>query len=150
MRLTTRSLPFAAGLFVGVSIAWGAAVAAPDAARLRHDAMEAVGDSFGALREIALKKTPFDAAVVKKNATLIHDKLKEAHGQFPEGSGGGKSRAKAEIWSDRAGFDKSMAEAKAAASAMAAATDEATFLAQMKALGGTCKGCHEKYRLPEQ
>jgi cytochrome c556 len=33
---------------------------------------------------------------------------------------------------------------------MAAVTDEAAFVPAMKNLGGTCKGCHDKYRLPKQ
>ena len=97
-----------------------------------------------------MKEAPFDAAVVKKNATTILEKLKEAHGLFPEGSGGGDSRAKPEIWSDRAGFDQAMKDAQAAATAMAAVSEEAAFFPAMKSLGGACKGCHDKYRLPKQ
>jgi len=147
--LTKRTLAYGAGLSIVVAGAWGAAFAA-DPAHQRHEAMEAVQESFKPLRAIAVKETPFDAAVVKKNATTILEKLKEAHGLFPEGSGGGESRAKAEIWSDRAGFDKAMKDAQAAATAMAAVTAEADYVAAMKALGGACKTCHDKYRLPKQ
>jgi cytochrome c556 len=112
--------------------------------------METVQESFKPLRAIAVKETPFDAAVVKKNATTILETLKEAHGLFPEGSGGGDSRAKAEIWSDRAGFDEAMKNAQAAAVAMAGVTEEAAYVPAMKALGGACKACHDKYRLPKQ
>jgi cytochrome c556 len=40
--------------------------------------METVQESFKPLRAIAVKEAPFDAAVVKKNATTILEKLKEA------------------------------------------------------------------------
>jgi len=147
--LTKRRLAFFAGLSIVMVGAWGAAFAS-DPAHQRHEAMETVQESFKPLRAIAVKETPFDAAVVKKNATTILEKLKEAHGLFLEGSGGGDSRAKAEIWSDRAGFDTAMKNAQAAATAMAAVTDETAYVPAMKTLGGACKACHDKYRLPQQ
>lgn len=149
MSLTKRRLAFFAGLSIVMVGAWGAAFAS-DPAHQRHEAMETVQESFKPLRAIAVKETPFDAAVVKKNATTILEKLKEAHGLFLEGSGGGDSRAKAEIWSDRAGFDTAMKNAQAAATAMAAVTDETAYVPAMKTLGGACKACHDKYRLPQQ
>jgi cytochrome c556 len=148
--LSKRALAFSAGFSIVLAGAWGAGMAADDPAHQRHEAMETVQESFKPLRAIAVKEAPFDAAVVKKNATTILEKLKEAHGLFPEGSGGGDSRAKAEIWTDRAGFDQKMKDAQAAATAMAAVTEEAAFVPAMKSLGGACKGCHDKYRLPKQ
>lgn len=150
MSLSKRTLAFSAGFSIVLAGAWGAGLAAEDPAHQRHEAMETVQESFKPLRAIAVKEAPFDAAVVKKNATTILEKLKEAHGLFPEGSGGGDSRAKPEIWSDRAGFDQAMKDAQAAATAMAAVTEEAAFVPAMKTLGGSCKGCHDKYRLPKQ
>jgi cytochrome c556 len=148
--LSKRTLAFSAGFSIVLAGAWGAGLAAENPAHQRHEAMETVQESFKPLRAIAVKEAPFDAAVVKKNASTILDKLKEAHGLFPEGSGGGDSRAKPEIWSDRAGFDQAMKDAQAAATAMAAVTEEAAFVPAMKTLGGACKGCHDKYRLPKQ
>ena len=55
-----------------------------------------------------------------------------------------------EAWTDRAGFDQAMKDAQAAATAMAAVTEEAAYVPAMKTLGGSCKGCHDKYRLPKQ
>lgn len=150
MRLTKRTLAFAALISIGLAGAWGVGLAAENPAHQRHEAMETVQESFKPLRAIAVKEAAFDAAVVKKNAGTIAEKLKEAHGLFPEGSGGGDSRAKPEIWSDRAGFDQAMKDAITAATAMAAVTDEAAYVPAMKTLGGSCKGCHDKYRLPKQ
>jgi cytochrome c556 len=147
---TKRVLALSAGVLIGLAGTYGAMRAADNPAHVRHEAMETVQESFKPLRAIAVKEAPFDAAVVNKSATTILEKLKEAHGLFPEGSGGGDTRAKAEIWTDRAGFDKAMKDAQSAAEAMAAVKDEAAFMPAMKALGGTCKGCHDKYRLPKQ
>jgi cytochrome c556 len=128
----------------------GGALRASDPAHDRHERMEAVQGAFKPLRAMATKEAPFDLAAAKKNAAAILENLKAAHGLFPAGSGGGESRAKPEVWTDRAGFDKAMKEGIDAAGALAAIGDEAAFAGAMRALGGTCKGCHDKYRLPKQ
>jgi len=140
-----------ASLVVAVSVAGAAvAVVAAEAFHERHMAMEAVGDAMKPLGAIAKKQAPFDAAVVKANATTIADSLKKASALFPAGSGGGESRAKPEIWTDAAGFEKGMKDAHAAAVALQSVSDEAAFGPALGALGSTCKGCHDKYRLPKQ
>jgi cytochrome c556 len=139
-----------ASLVVALSIGAAAAIAiAADAYQERHMAMETVGDAMKSLGAIAKKQAPFDAAAVKANATTIADHLKMAQGLFPAGSGGGESRAKPEIWSDAAGFEKGMKEAQAAAVALSSVSDEAAFGPALGALGSTCKTCHDKYRLPK-
>jgi cytochrome c556 len=135
-----------AGLVLGASLA----VVAADAYHDRHMAMEQVNDAMKPLAAIAKKQAPFDAAAVSKSATTIADNLKKAHGLFPEGSGGGESRAKPEIWTDRAGFDKQMKDAQAAAVALSAVKDEAAFGPALRTLGSNCKSCHDMYRLPEK
>ena len=126
------------------------AVIAADAFHDRHMAMEAVGDAMKSLGAIAKKEAPFDGAVVKTNATTIADNLKKASALFPAGSGGGDSLAKPEVWSDAAGFEKGMKDAQAAAVALQAVSDEAAFRPALGALGGNCKSCHDKYRLPKE
>jgi len=135
-----------AGIVLGASFA----VVAADAYHERHMAMEAVQDAMKPLGAMAKKAAPFDAAAVKANATAIADNLKKAQGLFPAGSGGGESRAKPEIWTDAAGFEKGMKDAHAAAVALQAVSDEAAFGPALGALGATCKSCHDKYRLPKQ
>ncbi len=132
------------GLVLGASLA----VLAADAFQDRHMAMEEINDAMKALGAIAKKQAPFDAAVVKTNATTIADNLKLASTLFPPGSGGGESLAKPEIWTDAAGFEKTMKDAQAAAVALQSVSDEAAFRPALGALGGNCKACHEKYRLP--
>jgi cytochrome c556 len=140
-----------ASLVVALSVG-GAAVAviAADAFQDRHMAMEAVGDAMKSLGAMAKKAAPFDAAVVKASATTIADNLKKAQGLFPAGSGGGESRAKPEIWSDAAGFEKGMKDAQAAAVALQSVSDEAAYGPALGALGGNCKSCHDQYRIPKQ
>jgi cytochrome c556 len=138
-------------LVVAVAVG-GAAVAviAADAFQDRHMAMEAVGDAMKPLGAMAKKAAPFDAAVVKASAITIADNLKKAQGLFPAGSGGGESRAKPEVWTDAAGFEKGMKDGYAAAVALQSVSDEAAFGPALGALGGSCKSCHDKYRIPKQ
>jgi cytochrome c556 len=142
----------AVGSLVVAVVVGGAAVAAiaADAFHDRHMAMEAVGDAMKPLGAMAKKAAPFDAAVVKASATTIADNLKKAQGLFPAGSGGGESRAKPEIWSDAAGFEKGMKDAQAAAVALQSVSDEVAYGPALGALGGNCKSCHDKYRIPKQ
>jgi len=143
-----RALSMTAVVAFGLA-ASGGALRASDPAHDRHERMEAVGGAFKAIRAMATKEAAFDAAAVKKNAATILENLKAAHELFPAGTGGGESRAKPEVWTDRAGFDKAMKDGQEAAAALAAIGDEGAFQAATRALGGTCKGCHDKYRLPK-
>jgi cytochrome c556 len=135
-----------AGLVLGSSLA----VVYADAYQDRHMLMEGVNDAMKPLGAIAKKQAPFDADVVKASATTIAENLKKAHGLFPAGSGGGESRAKPEVWTDREGFDKQMKDAEAAAAALQSVKEEAAFLPALRTLGGSCKSCHDMYRLPEK
>ena len=144
-KLAVASLAVA-GIVLGASLA----VLAADAFHDRHMAMEALGDAMKPLGAIAKKQAPFDAAVVKASATTVADNLKKAATLFPAGSGGGESKAKPEIWTDAAGFEKGMKDAHAAAVALQSVKDEAAFGPALGAVGASCKSCHDKYRLPKQ
>jgi cytochrome c556 len=145
------SKPAVASLVVALAVGGAAAaVIAADAFHDRHTAMEAVGDAAKPLFDIARKGAPFDAAVVKASATTISDNLKKASALFPAGSGGGESRAKPDIWTDAAGFEKAMKDGQDAAAGLQGVKDEAAFGPAIGALGASCKACHEKYRLPKQ
>jgi cytochrome c556 len=135
-----------AGLVAGASLA----VVYADAYQDRHMLMEEINDAMKPLGAIAKKEAPFDAAAVKASATTIAENLKKAHELFLPGSDGGESRAKPEIWTDRGGFDKQMKDAQAAAVALSSVKDEAAFLPALRTLGGSCKSCHDMYRLPEK
>ena len=73
-------------------------------------------------------------------------------GMFPAGSGpeaGVPSNARAEIWSDRAGFEARAADYAAAAdrlAELAAGDDAAAFAEQWTAVRATCQACHDGYK----
>ena len=70
---------------------------------------------------------------------------------FPAGTEtGGETKAKPEIWSDRAGFEKAAAnfgEAAKALQARAEADDKPGFASAFDAMGKTCGACHRAYRV---
>ena len=69
---------------------------------------------------------------------------------FPDGTQTGRNtKAKADIWSDRAGFEKASANFYTEAEKLvkaAEADDKEAFAAQFKATGATCGACHRGYR----
>ena len=71
-------------------------------------------------------------------------------GMFPVGTESAHdTKAKAEVWSDRAGFEKAAANFEAASvklAALADADDKAGFADQFKATGATCGACHRQFR----
>jgi cytochrome c556 len=149
----TRSKTLALSSFAlagAVALAYAQAPDAVAAFNARHEAMEGVNEAMKPLGAIAKKQAPFDAAVVKKNATVIEQKLGEASKHFTAGSEKvGKTRAKADIWTSREDFDRLMGEARTAAAALAKVSDEAAFRPALGTLGTACKSCHDMYRAPE-
>ncbi len=71
-------------------------------------------------------------------------------GMFPVGTEmGHNTKAKPEIWSDRADFEKAAANFQAASvklAALAEADDKAGFAEQFKATGAACGACHRQFR----
>jgi cytochrome c556 len=68
---------------------------------------------------------------------------------YPEGSDKGETKAKSTIWTERAKFQEAGKKAFGAAQALVEATksgDQAKSADAFKALGGTCKACHEDFR----
>lgn len=72
---------------------------------------------------------------------------------FPEGTQSASSKALANIWTDRAGFEAKAASYAAEAdklAAMAAAGDKAGFATQWTVVRGTCSACHDSYRSKDE
>jgi cytochrome c556 len=71
---------------------------------------------------------------------------------FPESTRGvGPTRARPEIWANRADFNAraaAYAEAAAALAAAAQSNDRAAFTAQFEATIATCRACHDAYQVP--
>jgi cytochrome c556 len=71
---------------------------------------------------------------------------------FPEGSDKGQTRAKPEIWQNKADFESKMNDLASAAAALqkaAAGGDKKQIAQQVGATGKACKACHDEYKSKE-
>ena len=123
---------------------------AEDAVKYRQGAFNVMASHFGRLGAMAQGRVPFDAKVASEHMAVILAVHKLPWTAFPAGSDKGHpNRAKANIWSDAAGFkaaeDKFVAEiAKLDAAVRSGQAD--SLKTAFGPVGGTCKGCHDNYR----
>lgn len=119
----------------------------------RHEKYEDLGKTFKVLLDNSKLDKP-DMAAVTPAAAKVKEYADQMGTWFPPGTGpevaGTKTRAKAEIWTDRATFDAGLVKLQEEAGKLAAVTDAAGFKAQFGATGGSCKNCHDKFRTPEE
>jgi len=125
--------------------------AAERAIEYRQAVFKVVGGNFGPLAQSAQGKAELPAPVVRKYAERLASIAEFTRDAFPEISRDGKTRAKAEIWSDRIEFDKLVNELNDKSRALAAVTARADakpeeFKAAVGAVGNACKSCHDKFR----
>lgn len=141
----------------GNADAGNASAGAPvDAARVMHDRHENYERIGRAMKGIStqLKSGSPAVADVQQHSAVIAGYAPQIPGWFPAGTGpeAGRTRAKAEIWSDPEGFRAAhdrMAQAAARFDAAARSGDVAAMRAALPALGSSCKNCHDEYRGPE-
>jgi cytochrome c556 len=154
-----------AALAVGVMVAAGGALAhdlgkVPNtpggrAAAARHDNFKKLGGAFKAAND-ELKKDAPNKAVILASANQMKALSGQIPSWFPRGSGPesrANTDAKPEIWRDAAGFAAAASRNQAEINKfqqLAAGGDMGAVAAQAKAVGASCKGCHEKYRVPEK
>ncbi|MFD2739330.1 c-type cytochrome [Sulfitobacter aestuarii] len=138
----------------GIAIAQKAAELDP-AVAARQAQMRLVGYHTGILGAMAKGEREYDAELARLAATNLNTAASfENATMWIEGTEQGVAegtRAKAEIWSDSAGFAEKYDQLGQASAAMidAAGTDLDALKAAMGDLGGACKACHEDYRGPE-
>ena len=141
-----------AAVTVALALPASAQFAKPeDAIKYRQSAMFIMGQNMGRLGAMAQGRTPFDAKVAAESAATAEFMAKLPWAAFADGTQKGTipTRAKAEIWSDKAKFnefsDKLQAEtAKLNAAAKTGNLD--TIKAAMGGVGGTCKSCHDDFQ----
>lgn len=144
-----------------MAIAAGVASVAAGAAYAQFAPKEAVGARVNGYRETGaafktlndqLKSDTPAKIMLRISAKRIVQTGQEQYGWFPAGSGpeaGAKTKVKAAVWADPAGFKAAQDKFQQQAVLMAQAVDKgdpAAMKAQVKALGQTCAACHSKYR----
>lgn len=120
------------------------ALAAGDPVAERQALMKQIALRMKEASGLAAQQT-FDPAKVKPVTDSLAASAKKARGLFPAGSGATGS-ADPKIWTNKADFDKRMAELSRLSTAAGAATSHDAYASAFRQLAGTCKGCHDVYR----
>lgn len=131
--------------------AGGPPTPARQAIEYRKAVFTLIGGNFRPLGEVLQGKAPYDAAEAQKRAARLHFLAGLLDESFPDISNSGDTRAKAEIWSNRADFNTKLKDFQdhIATLSQVASRDKSTadeFKAAAGAVGQDCKGCHESYR----
>jgi cytochrome c556 len=114
----------------------------------RHELMEGVGANAKKVGAAAKAGKPGDA---QAPAEAIAAALTKFVGMFPAGSESPLSRAKPNVWTDKARFDELAKKNEQAAMALAAVAKAGGDLkAPSGAMFQTCKACHDEFRVPKE
>jgi cytochrome c556 len=131
----------------------GVVAAQQDALKSAQADMKGNGRAFGGvLGPINKGEKPYDQAAVTEALNTLDSTAKKLPTMFPASLKGkkweGDFSASSKIWDDKAGFDASIAAfAKAVTDAKASIKDLDTLKAAFPAIGKSCGGCHETFRV---
>lgn len=137
-----------------LGLAGAAAAQAPEAAgviKARQAGMKAIGGAFKGMMDQTRGGSP-DPAVMKRHAAALAQHSSKVSGWFGPGTAtaaGTKTAALPAVWTQNAAFRKAAAEFDVQAKktlALANAGDMQAIGPQVRALGATCKGCHDSYK----
>ena len=140
-----------------ISAAFTVAFAAPgfagvdDLIKERQACMKAQGGGLGAMFPMLKGEKPYDAAMVTEAVGKMETACANWATWWTDDAKGGTipTRAKPEVWTDKAGFEAAGNASYAATQALKASIDEASFKAALPAVGAACQGCHEKFQAPK-
>jgi cytochrome c556 len=130
-----------------------AAMAGGDPIEKRQKLMEETRDAAKVIGGMLKEEKPFDAEAAMNSLKVWEKTAAKAGDLFPEGSETGHdTEAKAEIWTDRDGFNERMADFSTKVDAAIAANPES--LEVLGKVAGpifkSCKACHEGYRVEKE
>jgi cytochrome c556 len=121
-----------------------------DAIKYRQSALFVMQQNFGRVAAMAAGRAPFDAKVAAESAATAEFMSKLPWAAFGEGTDkGGNTKAKAEIWSDKAKFNEYAEKMQGEISKLNAAAKTGnldSIKAAVGAVGGSCKACHDAFR----
>lgn len=148
----SRTVVLAAVAGVGLALSLTcAAASAGNPVQDRQATMKQVGQAMKEATAYTSAQTPFDAAKVKGLMDGVAADAKKLKGLYPAGSGADpKTSADPKIWENKADFDKRLTEMASLAVAAGKAKDAETFKPAFKAMGATCKSCHDVYRMKKK
>lgn len=120
-----------------------------DAIKYRKNALFVMQQNFGRVAGMAAGKIPFDAKIAADSAAVAEFVAKLPWAGFGPGTDLGDTKAKPEIWANKAKFDdlaKKMEAEMVRLSAAAKTGNLENIKVAANAVGGTCKTCHDDYR----
>jgi len=120
-----------------------------DAIKYRKNALFVMQQNFGRVAGMAAGKIPFDAKVAADSAAVAEFVSRLPWAGFGPGTDKGETKAKPEIWSDKAKFDDYAGKMQAEMGKLAAAAKSGNLDAIKTAVnstGGACKACHDDFR----
>lgn len=122
---------------------------ADDDIKYRQNAMKAVGSQMGSIVAI-LKGEVDNKSALAEHAALIGAATSTAitipaFKNSTDGEGDRETTATGKIWADWAKFEQGLRDLETAGAAAAAAGANVSF-ENVKALGATCKSCHDAFR----
>ncbi len=120
----------------------------------RQEGFKTIGKNFKAIND-QLKSGSPDMQAIQTAAAVLPDVSADLAEWFPAGTGpesGVETEALAIIWEEPVDFSAKIVDAQSAMAALnvAAQSGDADAIADaVRATGGTCKACHDKYRLDD-
>lgn len=120
-----------------------------DAIKYRQSSFFIMQQNFGRVAGMAAGKIPFDAKVAADSAAVADFMAKLPWAGFGPGMDKGESKAKPEIWANKAKFDdyaNKLQTEMAKLSVAAKSGNLDSIKAAVNATGGTCKSCHDDFR----
>ena len=116
----------------------------------RQSAMALIGWYFGPIGAMMRGDRPFDAAVVARNAGYLEVLSRMPGEGFQPSTKDEKTKAKPEVWSDKAKFDKAMETMQTEVGKLAQVAkggDQGAIKTQFGATAKSCGGCHDDFRV---
>lgn len=141
---------FVAGIVTATALPALAQFAKPDdAIKYRKNALFVMQQNFGRVAGMAAGKIPFDAKVAAESAAVASFVGKLPWVAFGPETDLGDTKAKPEIWSNKAKFDDYAKKLQVELSKLDAAAKTGKLDAIKVAVGATgdaCKACHDDFR----
>ena len=134
------------GLFIP-SVSW--ADNTDDIIKYRKAVYTSMRGHIGAISRIIRAGLGDYKGHITDHAVAIQNAAKIIPAMFPEGSDFGDTDALESIWTDRSGFEKAaqqLVDASGELVTVSRSGDMKAIGRTVRAVGGTCKNCHDNYR----
>lgn len=141
-------LPIAVLLLSAAAFSAQAQVKPEDHIKQRRAGFAVLGFNFANLGAMVQGKKPYDQDEAARNADLVAALAEYPHTHFVEGTEKGDTKARPELWKNRADFDEKMRTMVKEAKDLPAAArkDLAALRKEFGEAGRACKACHDEYR----